>query len=80
MQSENIDRRVRSTLSLALGIEVMASGTFSRSDNPAWDSLKNVEIIFMLEEEFGVQFIEEDFALLTSVEDITKLVESHLAP
>ncbi|MEW6132911.1 MAG: acyl carrier protein [Pseudomonadota bacterium] len=80
MQSENIDRRVRSTLSLALGIEVPSTGAFARSDNPVWDSLKHVEVIFMLEDEFGVQFAEEEFALLSSAEDITKLVESRLAP
>ncbi len=80
MQSEDIDRRVRTTLSLALGIEVPAAGAFARSDNPAWDSLKHVEVIFMLEDEFGVQFAEEEFALLSSVEDITRLLESRHAP
>jgi acyl carrier protein len=80
MQTENIDHRVRSTLSLALGIEVSSTGSFARRDNPVWDSLKHVEVIFMLEDEFGMQFAEEEFARLNSAEDIVKLVESRLEP
>lgn len=79
MQSESIDRRIRSTLSLALSVEVPPTGAFIRADNPAWDSLKHVELIFMLEDEFGIQFSEEEFALLDSVESIAKLVETRHA-
>lgn len=79
MQSESFDYRIRAILSLALNVEVPPMGDFIRADNPAWDSLKQVELIFMLEDEFGIQFSEEEFALLDSVASIAKLVEAHLA-
>ena len=79
MLDEGIDRRVRATLALALGIEVPKEVPFNRADTPAWDSFKHVQVIFMLEDEFGVQFSENEFHLLTSTDGITKLLVARLA-
>ncbi len=79
MSVETIDQRVRSTLALALNIEVPPAIPFTRADHPVWDSLKHVEIIFMLEDEFGVQFREVEFAALDSVAAIVERVEASLA-
>lgn len=79
MAADDIDRRVRETLALALGIEVPQDGPFERVAVPRWDSLKHVEVIFMLEDEFGVQFAETEFPQLTGVDAIVARVETHLA-
>lgn len=38
-----------------------------------WDSLKQVEILLMLEEEFGIRYTEEEFAQLDTAGDIVAL-------
>lgn len=38
-----------------------------------WDSLKQVEILLMLEEEFGIRYTEEEFAQLDTAADIVAL-------
>ena len=79
MQANEIDTRVREVLAVALQTEVPPTGPFSRADQPKWDSLKHVEMIFVLEDEFGVQFEEADFVKLDSVDNIVKLVEGRIA-
>lgn len=79
MQPNEIDTLVRETLTLALKTQVPAEGGFSRKDEPKWDSLKHVEMIFMLEDEFDVQFAEDDFPKMNSVAEIVTLVETRLA-
>lgn len=71
-----IDTRVRDILRLALKTDVAKEGSYSRDDDPNWDSLKHVEIIFMLEDEFGVQFAEDGFARMSSVAEIVALLEA----
>ncbi len=78
MKPAEIDRRVRETLTLALKKQVPPTGGFSREENPEWDSLKHVEMIFMLEDEFDVQFAEDDFPKMSSVAEIVTLVETRL--
>ncbi len=79
MSASDLEARVRSTLSLALGVEVPEAGPFARLAVPKWDSLKHVEVIFMLEDEFGVQFTEDEFPALKCVESIVEKVRTHLA-
>lgn len=38
-----------------------------------WDSLKQVEILLVLEEEFGIRYTEEEFAQLDTAADIVVL-------
>lgn len=71
-----IDTRVREILRLALKSDVPKEGNYSRDNDPNWDSLKHVEIIFMLEDEFGVQFAEDGFASMNSVSEIVALLEA----
>lgn len=42
----------------------------SRLNTPQWDSLKNIEIIFAVEDELGLEFSEEELASLDSVAKI----------
>lgn len=78
MNQEDMKNRIRKTISLGLAISIPENDDFTRSEHPEWDSLKHVEIIFLLEDEFGIQFEEEDFSKLDSVNHIYSLVVKYL--
>ena len=46
-----------------------------RGDHEGWNSLKHIEIVFQVEEEFDVQFEEPDIAELFDVKSIVAAVE-----
>lgn len=46
----------------------------SRAELATWDSLKHVEIMFALEDEFGVVFTEDQLSQLVSVPAIVERV------
>lgn len=50
-----------------------------RSAVPAWDSLKHMEIVFALEDRYGVEFAESEFAQLASPAAIAQALRRHLA-
>lgn len=41
-----------------------------------WDSLAHVTLMFSIEQEFGIQFMGEEFANLGSVGELRQLIES----
>lgn len=47
----------------------------SYSDSSLWDSLKKVEIVFALEDEFGIMFEQEEIAEIKTPEGIVECVE-----
>ncbi len=51
----------------------------SRDVVDEWDSLKHMELIFALEDEYEVRFDESEFAKLTSARAIAAAVRKHLA-
>ena len=51
----------------------------SRGTVPQWDSLKHMEIVFALEDRYGVQFDESEFAALDSPAAIGAALRKHLA-
>ena len=46
-----------------------------RGEHEDWNSLKHIEIVFQIEEEFEVQFEQDDIAELFDVESIVATVE-----
>jgi acyl carrier protein len=54
-------------------IEVNSST--SRQNTPAWNSLKHMEIIFAIEEEFEIQYREAEMIAIASVIDIVDSIE-----
>ena len=61
-------------LSSILGKTVNAET--SRASEPAWDSLKHMEIIFAVEGKWGVAFSEEEMASISSVADLQQRLSS----
>jgi len=50
----------------------------SRTVEPGWDSLKHIELVFLLEDHFGMRFAEQEIAELEDARGIERLVESRL--
>lgn len=77
-QTDNIEMRVRDSLHLLLGGEI-GDGDIVRDDEPRWDSVKNIELLFILEDTFGITFDESDLPAFHRVSTIVKVVERRLA-
>jgi acyl carrier protein len=75
----NREDRVRHILSLILDINIPEGHDFHRDAEPGWDSLKHVEIIFALEDEFDVQFDEDSLSTLVSLSEIVTAIGSQHA-
>jgi acyl carrier protein len=75
MTRSEIQRAVAELMSIGLGRPVSVAESVSRDSDPAWDSLKHVQLILLLEEHFGVQFSEEEMGALRSSDEIVKAIE-----
>lgn len=54
---------------LGIPVESVHSGTSTDSESE-WDSLRHMNLIFAIEDGYGVRFEDEEIAKLTSVEKI----------
>jgi acyl carrier protein len=48
-------------------------------NTPNWDSLKHIEVMFAIEEEFSIQFSEAELSELNSVVKIVEAIKTHYA-
>lgn len=71
---EEIATLVRQVLRLPESAHVVERGSTSE-----WDSLKHMEIVFALEDRYGIRFDESEFDALDSVESIAAAVGRHRA-
>ncbi len=75
----DFENKLINIMSLLFEKDVDADLTMQNED--LWDSLKHIEIIMTVEEEFGISFNPEDIPKLTSLklilEKIIKLKESN---
>jgi acyl carrier protein len=70
----NIDKRVKNVMATVFGIPVIQIMTNSSPDTiESWDSLKHMNLVVALEEEFEIEFSDDEitemmnFALIKSV-------------
>lgn len=78
MSRDQVQSEILAILNAVLKREATADS--SRKNLPQWDSLKHVEIIFAVEDAFGVQFSEEELFELDSVENIAaSIIAKHAA-
>jgi len=70
---------VRRLLSEALGRPVGEAENPSRETETGWDSFTHVELVFLLEDHFGVRFEGREIAGLRDSRDIVRLLEARLA-
>jgi len=70
---------VAELLSITVGRQIGVTEAVERDSEPSWDSLKHVELIFMLEDRFGIRFSEEEMAELHSSDEIVHTIEEKRA-
>jgi acyl carrier protein len=75
MTRSQIQAAVVELLSITVGRPIAPSESVTRDSEPSWDSLKHVELILMLEEQFAVQFSEKEMAALRSSGEIVQAIE-----
>lgn len=69
-----VDATVREVLSLVIGRPVPAGVDLRRDDEPAWDSLRHIELVLALESALDVRFGTDQIPELDSVSAIVALV------
>lgn len=74
MTTEQIEAAVVACVSAVLGHPVDASVT--RAGLPQWDSLKQAEILFAVEDALGVQFTETQLGALDGIPSIIAAAEA----
>ena len=73
---ENIDERIKEVMSAVLGIDAEAINEDSSQDNiEAWDSIKTLDLIVSLEEEFGVTIPLEEVGNMVNFKYIKLIIE-----
>jgi acyl carrier protein len=73
----NVDQADSLYLLLAEVLDVPASTLTedsSPNDIPTWDSVASMTLMLMLEETFGITFVAEEIAMLTSVRATRKIL------
>jgi len=69
MNKAEMNSRVKNCMALVFGIENDAIDNKASMDNiETWDSLRHINLIIALEQEFGISFPDEEVAFLTSFE------------
>jgi len=79
VDTQQITARARKALGTALQREVGDRDFPERPTEVGWDSIKHVELVLLLEEEFDVRFGEDEIPSLDSLGAIVNAVERHLA-
>ncbi len=70
----SLDEKVIKILS-ELFPESLPSSKFERKDIDSWDSLKHLDLIFAIEEEFQITVKPDDFPSLNSLKSIVNYIE-----
>jgi acyl carrier protein len=77
MTEINVQEDVMQIFSTMLGAAV-DTGT-SRTNMPTWNSLKHMEIMFAIEEQFDIQFSELELSELDSLSEIVNVLRGKYA-
>lgn len=70
MTRSELESTVRRILETALARPIDSAEEVSQHTEDVWDSVKHIEILFMLEEELGIRFAESELAHLNSMRGI----------
>lgn len=78
--TDQVDEVLAEILGLALARAVAPGENLRRVDEPKWDSLKHIEIIFAVEGAFGVSFSPDEMAAVGAAADLRAKVLAAHAP
>lgn len=74
MRDFECTKLVAEIVARVLGISLSEAQLARRGISEEWDSLNNIEILFQIEEAFGLHFSEDDFAEMSDVNTIASAV------
>ncbi len=80
MHKPDIETLVRECLSQVLKRPIQAGTAVAREDDGSWDSLRHVELVFLLEERTGIRFTQEEITGIRDSQDIVHLVAGKHGP
>jgi acyl carrier protein len=80
MDSLSLEKEVLAVFAVVVKRTFDIGSDVSRKNTPEWDSLKHIELMFALEDRFGIQFSEDELAGLDSVARIVEAVRRRDAP
>ncbi len=73
MNSTESKQRLSEVFAVVFGRPISTEAR--RQDVPEWDSLKHMQLVFAVEEQFNVQFSEEEIAGLDSVARFSEIIQ-----
>jgi acyl carrier protein len=81
MTKDEIKARVRAVLARALKAdpETIADNA-SQMDLSAWDSVRHMNVVLALENDFGIEFEDAELQTLTSLPLMVAAIEKHTTP
>lgn len=71
-----IELKIIKIINKLLKTKLTTNKKFHKNKITEWDSLKNLEIIFKLEEEFKVTFDEKELEKLDTLDNISKIIKN----
>ncbi len=78
MTDEELTSRTETVFVSTFGLQVPFDVGLSRLDEARWTSLKHVEFIIALEQEFGVRFDGADATDMTSIDIVLERIRQRL--
>jgi acyl carrier protein len=79
MNQNEITNRIRAVLAKELRVDpATIADTASQLDLPTWDSFCHVNVVFAVEEAFGIDFDEAEMRTAVSIPLLVAAVEKHL--
>lgn len=78
MENDAIANKVRAIINETIGLSLLPGDNPQRSQVDHWDSLKHIELILHLEEQFNMRFSGQQVAEIASVDDVVRLVQVYV--
>jgi len=76
IKQKDLNQQVQAVLVEALKVEpVLVTPELSFGDIPQWDSMGHMEVMMLLEENFGVEINPDTIANLVSIPEICKYID-----
>jgi acyl carrier protein len=72
-----LDQQVLEVAARVFDCSVDEAATLTRASEPTWDSLRHVELLFTIEDEFDVRFDQEELGTLSSIESLIESIGRH---
>ena len=79
MTDNQTEQQVQTVLETILGRQVGPGKSLTRATEPAWDSLRHIEILLAIEGICEVRFDEDEMGSLDTFEKLVQSVERHRA-